>query len=150
MSDIPLSSILAVVATILGVTIGFVFSQIADLIKSRNRKSQAKKAVSNELRVIMNSLSSAKKDGIVYNVSTKDFPFVCNAYDCLKVELASSLKPKNLASVSKAYVRIKELNINAKEDRRGYVMTDNLESVVFVHNVDEDIVIINEAIVALS
>jgi hypothetical protein len=146
MSEIPLTSIFAIV----GVVVGFALSQLTDLIKSRNRKRQAKEAVSNELSVIKDSLSSAKKDGDVYTVSTNNFPFVCDAYDCLKVELASSLKPKNLASLNKAYVHIKELNINNKEERRGYIMLDTLEAVVFVHNVDKDIAIINEAIKALS
>ena len=151
MSEIPLSSIITIIGTIAAVSVGFMFSQIADLIKSRNRKSQAKKAVINELSVIKDSLSSAKgKGSTVCTVSTNNFPFVYDAYDCLKIELASSLKPKNLAALNKAYVRIKELNINAQIDRRGYVMMDNLENVTFVHNVDEDIAIINEAIKALS
>ncbi len=150
MSEIPLTSIFAIVGAIVGVVVGFTLSQLTDFIKSRNRKRQAKKAVSNELKVVKDSLLNAKKEGDIYTVSTNNFPFVCDAYDCLKVELASSLKPKSLASLNKAYVHIKELNINNKDDPRGYIMLDTFEAVVFVHTVDKVIAIINEAINALS
>ena len=151
MTEIPVTSFFTLIGAIAGVIVGFMLAQSNDLIKSRNRKRQAKEAVINELSVIKDSLSSAKgKGSTVCTVSTNNFPFVYDAYDCLKIELAASLKPKNLATVNKAYVHIKELNINAKDDRRGYVMLDNLEAVVFAHNVDEDISIISDAINALS
>jgi hypothetical protein len=150
MTDI--ASIITVIGTVSGVVIGFAFSQIAEAMKSKHHESKIKQAVVNELTVALNVLEKAKKQGIVYSIKQDDFPLVSDAYDCLKIELASSLDPAPLAALNKAYLHIRALNCKREDDSsRGYVLiSDTNYGVCYTHDLEEDKTLIKAAIKNLS
>lgn len=70
-----------------GVVIGFALSQGADLIKAQRRSAKIKKAVTNELSVVKEKLSTAQKDKETSTISDEEFPLQLQLN--LKVNLQS-------------------------------------------------------------
>lgn len=107
--QIPLESIIAVISAVIGVVIGWLLSQLTDFIKNRRRRTIIKRALINELSIIR----KAFYDALVTNenrIPDKQYPFITVAYDSVKTELASFLKPDSLAKVQRTYEEIKKLN----------------------------------------
>lgn len=144
MSEFPWNSLF----TLVGVIVGFTLSQFADLFKNRRRKSLIKKALRNEFSIVKESLIDAQKKES--RLAREKFPLVTDTYDSLKVELASLLKPQNLALVHKAYQQIKQLNKPlGAESIRGHIIIPS-GPLLYQHNLNDEITVIEEAINALS
>lgn len=131
---------------------GFALSQGAEFFKAQRHTAKIKKAVSNELSVIKETLSNAQKGKETSTISCKDFPFLIIIYNSVKAELASSLEPQKLTYVNRAYQLIDELNtdvVSHDDAHKGYFKFED-GSVSFNHDIDEDIVLLQEAINALT
>lgn len=107
--QIPWEGFLAVIS----VMIGFMLSQLTDSMKNRRRKALIKRALINELSIIRKTLSDAlkKKEN---RIPDERIPLITEAYDSVRIELASFLKPNSLAIVQRTYEEIRKMN---SEDR---------------------------------
>lgn len=101
---------------LIGVVIGFLLSQLTDLIKNRRRKTLIKKALINELSIARKTLSDAPEGE--NRIPDEQTPFITETYDSVRTELASFLKPYSLSKVQRAYEEIRKLNL----DGRGHIV----------------------------
>ncbi len=101
----PWGGILAVISVI----IGFLLSQLTDLMKNRRRRAVIKRALINELSIIRETLSDAPKEE--NRIPDERIPLITEAYDSVKIELASFLKPDALAIVQRTYEEIRKMNL---------------------------------------
>jgi len=101
-------TILTIVSTFVGIAVGFALSQGSELWKDKRRKENAKKAILTELGIIKQTLLDAQKNN--NRVPSTRFPFITETFDSLKIDLASTLEPSQLADVQRTYLEIKKLN----------------------------------------
>jgi|SRR3972149_5635470 len=99
------------ILAVIGVGIGFLLSQLTDLMKNSRRKGVIKKALINELSIIRKTLS----DGLEREnrISNQQFPLITDTYDSVRIELASFIKPDSLAVVQRTYQEIRKMNSEA-------------------------------------
>jgi len=137
--QIPWNGILAVI----GVAIGFLLSQLTDLIKNRRRKRLIKKALTTELSIVRKTFS----DGLKAENTIPDdrFPFIMEAYDSVKMELASFLKPDSLAIVQRTYEEIRKLNSG-----RGMVFAGSLDHLFQSTDFNKLITLIDDSVTRLK
>lgn len=102
--QIPWNGILAII----GVGVGFLLSQLTDLIKNMRRKCVIKRALINELSIIRKTLDDGRKRE--NRISNEHFPLITETYDSVWIKLASFLKPDSLAVVQRTYQEIKKMN----------------------------------------
>jgi len=114
-NEILLSSILVVV----GVVIGFMMSQLAEIWKNKRRESVIKKALRTELTVVYMTLVDGGNNA--NHVKQERFPFITEVYDSVKIELAAMLEPTYLSNLQRTYEEIKKLNLPSKISSRGYI-----------------------------
>jgi hypothetical protein len=95
---------------VVGVGVGWLLSQLTDLIKDWRRKNMIKRALTNELLIIRKAFYDALKTETKNLVLKEQYPFITETYDSLKIELASFLKPDSLAKVQRTYKEISKLN----------------------------------------
>jgi len=147
MSEIPWNSAF----TIIGVIVGFSLSQVADFIKRVGTKRTVKKAIINELSVI--------KDDLSYAVSNNDklpkdrLPIITEMYDTSKRKLASILKPKQLSIIQKTYAQIKQVGSPMESGNtlfRGYIELAGGDHVIYQHNLNDEITLLEKAIAELN
>jgi len=119
-------------SAIVGIVVGFVLSQVTELWRNKRRKDTIKKALLNELRVIREALSEAQKRS--GGVPAERFPFITDTYDSIKVELASILKPNQLAVLQRTYEEIKKLNLPLEKSPRGYIQTVGSTDYIYIGN----------------
>nr|MDO8089264.1 hypothetical protein [Candidatus Sigynarchaeota archaeon] len=111
------------VSAIIGVIVGFVLYEVAEWWKNKRKKNIIKQALLNELAVIRDTFSESldKTDNKgLCNIPPHKFPFITETYDSIKVELASVLKPSQLAAIQRIYHEIKKLNSPRNETVKGY------------------------------
>jgi len=130
---------------LVGVVIGFVLSQLTDLMKNKRRKKLIKKAVIRELSIIKKTLSEGSKKG--NKIPNAEFPLITETYDSVKVELASFLKPDSLAIVQRTYEEIKKLN---SEGGGHLVIPPGLDHLYQFTNFDKVIAFVDDSITHLS
>jgi len=85
---------------LIGVGIGFLLSQLTDLIKNKRRKALIGRGLINKLSIIQKTLSDALKKKEP-RISDEQIPLITETYDSVKIELASFLKPDSLAIVQR-------------------------------------------------
>lgn len=134
--------LLSGIFTVLGVVIGFLLSQLTDLVKNKGRKSIVKKALSNELSIVRKTLSEAlkKKDK---RIPDERVPFIVENYDSVRTELASFMKPDSLAVIQRAYEEIKKMNL---EGRGHIVIAGSLDHIYQFTDFNKLITLIDESI----
>jgi hypothetical protein len=143
--QIPLSSIFALI----GVVVGFVLSQLSDVIRGKKRKKMIIKALVNELKVINISLSKASKDKD-NRLPFESHPLITDTYDSVKAEIASMLEPAKLAVVQKTYQQIKQFNEpKSAKAPRGFIAIPG-DGFIYQHNIEETVQNIEESINALA
>ena len=96
--------------TLVGVGIGAILTFVSVAIKDKRRQNVIRKALYNELTVVLNILENTDHDDHHMKLPDDKFPFITETYETAKVELASFLKPDDLWIVQKTYARIKNLN----------------------------------------
>lgn len=114
-------TILTIVSTFAGIVVGFALSQGSELWKGKRRKKDLKKALLTELEIIRQNLLDAQKNGD--HVPSTRFPFITETFDSLRIDLASTLEPDQLADAQRTYVEIKKLNNGIEQSDRGYFRT---------------------------
>jgi hypothetical protein len=146
MSEFPWNSTFAII----GVIVGFFLSQVADFIKSVRTKWTIKKALINELSVIKDNLSYAvNNDG---NLPKDRLPIITDMYDTSKRKLASILKPKQLFIIQKTYAQIKQVGSPMESGNtlsRGYMELIG-DHVIYQHNLNDEITLLEQAIAELN
>jgi hypothetical protein len=105
--QIPWESII----TVIGVSIGWLLSQLTDSVKNRRRERLIKRALVHELSIIRTTFYDTTKNE--NRVPHDQYPLMTEIYDSVKVELATFLKPDSLAKVERTYSEIKYLNTKA-------------------------------------
>ena len=147
MSEFPWNSVMAII----GVIVGFLLSQIADLTKSVRTKGTIKKALINELSVIKDNLSYAVNND---NKLPKDrLPIVTDVYDTSKHKLASILKAKQLFVIQKTYAQIKQVGLPMASGAtlfRGYIEIAGGDHVIYQHDLNNEITLLKQAIAELN
>lgn len=99
---------------IVGVLIGFLLSQIPEWMKNRKREKVIRKALVNELSIIRKTLSNGLKSKDQNRISDEQYPLLTQAYDSVKTELASFLKPESLSKVQRTYEEIGKMNLGGR------------------------------------
>jgi hypothetical protein len=147
MSEFPWDSVF----TIIGVIVGFSLSQIADFIKRVGTKRTVKKALINELSVIKDDLSYAANNA--HKLPKDRLPIITDTYDTSKCKLASILKPKQLSIIQKTYAQIKQVGSPMGSGNtlfRGYIEFAGGDHVIYQHNLNEEITLLEQAIAELN
>lgn len=140
--QIPWEGILAVIC----VGIGWLLSQLTDLVKNRRRKTLIKRALINELSITRKTFSDALKSE-ENRISDKQFPFITETYDSVKIELASFLKPDSLAIVQRTYEEIRKLN---SEGRGHIVFPGSLDHLFQFTDFNKLITLIDDSVTRLK
>jgi hypothetical protein len=136
---------------IIGVIVGFSLSQVADFIKSIRTKRTVKKAIINELSVIKDDLSYAVSNN--HKLPKDRLPIITEMYDTSKRKLASILKPKQLSIIQKTYAQIKQVGSPMKSGNtlfRGYIEIPSGDHVIYQHNLNDEITLLEKAIAELN
>ena len=137
--QIPWDSIVTLVA----VGIGWLLSQLTDLIKKRQRGTTIKKALVNELSIIRKTFSEALLNK--NRIPDEQYPFITTTYDSVRIELASFLEPDSLAKVQRTYEEINKVNSES-----GDVPCDSSDHLFFEIGFKKLIKLIDEAIALLK
>jgi len=125
------------ISAIVGVVTGFLLSQVTEVWKNKRKKDTIKKALLNELKVVRETISEAQKRGNA--VPMEKFPFITETYDSIKVELASILKPNQLAVLQRTYEEIKKLNLPLERSSSGYIQTVGSTDYIYIENALEKV-----------
>jgi hypothetical protein len=142
--QIPWGSILA---TAIGVGIGWLLSQVTDVVKGKGRKSIIRRALVNELSIVRKTFSDAPKKG-ENRIPDAQVPFITETYDSVRTELASFLRPDSLAVVQRTYEEIKKLNL---ENQRGHlVIAGSLDHIFQFSDFDKLITLIDDSVTRLK
>jgi len=147
MSEFPWDSTFAII----GVIVGFSLSQVADFIKSVRTKRTIKKALINELSVIKDNLSYAVNND--HQLPKDRLPIITEIYDTSRRKLASTLKPKQLFIVQKTYAQIKQVGSPMESGNtlfRGYIELAGGDHVIYQHNLNDEIILLEQAIAELN
>lgn len=139
--QIPWNGILALI----GVIIGWLLSQLTDLIRKKRRKSMIKRALINELSIIRKTFSDALKSG--NRISNGQYPFITETYDSVRTELASFMKLDSLAKVQRTYEEIKKLNL---EGRGHIIIAGSLDHIFQFTDFNKLITLIDDSIALLK
>jgi len=132
------------ILAVIGVGIGFLLSQLTDLIKNWRRKTRIKKALINELSIIRKTFSDALKRE--NRISDAQFPFITVAYDSAMFELASFLKTDSVAIVQRTYEEIRKLN----SEGRSLVFAGSLDRLFQFADFNKLIKLIDDSIACLK
>ena len=144
-------SIWSSVFTLIGVVVGFSLSQVADYIKEANKKRTVKNALLNELLVIRDSLSEAVKKE--HQLSKDKLPLVTEVYDTSKSKLANVLTIEQLNLIQKTYAHIKQTSLPMNSGKtlfRGYIELAGGDHVIYQHDLNEEVTLLNQAISELN
>lgn len=140
--QIPWGSILA---TAIGVGIGWLLSQLTDLMKGKRRKTMIRRALVNELSIIQKTFVGAlTKEN---RIPDTQHPFIIETYDSVRIELASFLKPDSLAIVQRTYEEIRKLN---PEGRGHIVFPGSLDHIFQFTDFNKLIPLIDDSIARLK
>lgn len=146
MSEFPWSSAF----TIIGVTVGFSLYEVADFIKSLRNKRIIRKALINELLVIKDNLSYAANNGC--KLPKDRLPIITEVYDTSKRKLASILKPRQLNIIQRTYAQIKQVGSPMSSGHtlfRGYIELAGGDHVIYQHNLNDEVTLLEQAIAEL-
>lgn len=147
MSEFPWSSTFAIV----GVIVGFFLSQVTDFIRSVRTKEAIKKALITELSVIKDNLSYAVNNN--HKLPKDRLPIITDTYDTSKRKLASILKPKQLFITQKTYAQIKQVGSPMEKGNtlfRGYIEIPSGDHVIYQHDLNDEITLLEQAIAELN
>jgi hypothetical protein len=134
---------------LVGVAVGFSFSQISDYVKERKNNKTIIDALIYELSIARTTLCYAKNNKNTLPKSS--LPIVTEVYDTLKQKLALILKPASLFPVQRAYTQIRQVSPidSGKVTLRPFSFVGS-DDVAFQHDLDEQINAIDQAITELK